>query len=75
MAEPCVGCGTTVVHPFEGLVRSLMDEGSYHVFCLPPLQPLQGDCEACRWRIIHRVIPAHCPQCSNPTRVFVLEPS
>ena len=71
MAEPCCACGTTAVHPFEGLVRSIMDEGSYHVCCLPPLQALQGTCEACTWRLRHRVIPASCPQCGYPTRVFL----
>ena len=73
MADPCIGCGTTAMHPFEGLVRSIMDEGSYHVYCMPPLQALQGTCEVCAWRIRHRVIPEYCPQCGYPTRVLVLQ--
>jgi hypothetical protein len=73
MAEPCCACGTTAMHPFEGLVRSIMDEGSYHVFCLPPLQSLQGTCEACDWHITHRVIPEYCPRCGTPMRVVLLQ--
>jgi hypothetical protein len=74
MVDPCIGCGTTAMHPFEGLVRSIMDEGSYHVYCMPPLQSLQGTCEACKWRIVHRVIPRNCPQCGRPTLVLLPEP-
>jgi hypothetical protein len=74
MVDPCIGCDTTAMHPFEGLVRSIMDEGSYHAYCRPPLQSLQGTCEACKWRIIHRVIPEYCPQCGRPTLVLLLEP-
>jgi hypothetical protein len=74
MADPCVGCGKTDIHPFEGLVRSIMDGGRYYVRCQPPLPSLQGECEACEWHLMHRVIPEHCPRCGRPTRVFALEP-
>jgi hypothetical protein len=73
MADPCAGCGKTAIHPFEGLVRSIMDVGRYHVHCQPPLLDLHGACEACEWQLMHRVIPEHCPRCGRPTRVFVLE--
>jgi hypothetical protein len=73
MADPCVGCGKTEIHPFEGLVRSIMDGTMYYVHCQPPLLDLHGACEACEWQLMHRVIPDHCPRCGSPTRVFVLE--
>jgi hypothetical protein len=73
MAEPCVGCGKTEIHPFEGLVRSIMDGGLYYVYCKPPLQDLHGECRTCEWQIIHRVIPKYCPYCGKPTRVFTAE--
>jgi hypothetical protein len=73
MADPCVGCGKTEIHPFEGLVRSIMDRDRYYVHCKPPLQLLHGDCEACGWHLMHRVIPAHCPRCGRPTRVVSLD--
>jgi hypothetical protein len=73
MADPCAGCGKTEIHPFEGLVRSIMDPGRYYVYCKPPLQSLHGECMACEWHLRHRVIPEYCPQCGTPTRVFVLE--
>ena len=74
MADLCVGCGKMEIHPFEGLVRSIMDGSLYHVYCKPPLQSLQGECEACEWHLMHRVIPEHCPRCGRPTRVVALEP-
>jgi rubrerythrin len=73
MADPCIGCGKTVIHPFEGLVRSIMDGSIDHVHGKPPLPDLHGACEACGWHLRHRVIPEYCPQCGTPTRVFVLE--
>jgi hypothetical protein len=36
MADPCAGCGRTEIHPFEGLVRSIMDGTMYYVHCQPP---------------------------------------
>jgi hypothetical protein len=73
MAEPCYECGTTATHPFEGLVRSIIDGERYYVRCIPPLQSLHGECEACDWHLIHRVRPAHCPRCGRPTRVVALD--
>ena len=73
MADPCVGCGKTEIHPFEGLVRSIMDGDRYYVHCMPPLQSLHGECGACKWHIMHRVIPEYCPRCGYPTRVVVLD--
>ena len=73
IAEPCVACGKTEIHPFEGLVRSMMDAGKYHVHCKPPLQSLHGECMACDWHIMHRVIPEYCPHCGAPTRVVLLQ--
>jgi hypothetical protein len=73
MAEPCIGCGNTAIHSFEGLVRSILDEGQYYVRCVPPLQALHGKCGACAWHIRQRGIPEYCPQCGYPTRVVVLD--
>jgi hypothetical protein len=73
MAAPCVGCGKTDIHPFEGLVRSIMDGSLYDVRCQPPLQSLHGECGACEWQLMHRVIPEDCPRCGHPTRVVLLE--
>ena len=73
MAEPCCRCGTTTVHPFEGLVRGITDGESYHVYCKPPLQSLHCECETCEWHLMHGVIPAYCPRCGRPTRVLLLE--
>jgi hypothetical protein len=73
MADPCVGCGKTEIHPFEGLVRSIMDGDRYYVHGMPPLQSLHGACGACKWHIMHRVIPEYCPRCGYPTRVVVLD--
>jgi hypothetical protein len=69
MADACSGCGNTEIHPFDGLVRG-MDGSLYYVRCKPPLQSIHGACEACEWQIMHRVIPAHCPRCGQPTRVL-----
>jgi hypothetical protein len=73
MANPCVGCGTTDIHPFEGLVRSIMDGSMYDGHGKPPLQPLHGECEACEWHIMHQVIPEHCPRCGRPTYLLSRE--
>jgi hypothetical protein len=73
MADPCSGCGTTALHPFEGLVRSIMDGERYYVRCIPPLQSLHGACEACDWHIMQRVIPEYCPRCGRPIRLFSRE--
>jgi hypothetical protein len=73
MADPCVGCGKTEIHPFEGLVRSIMDGDRYYVHGMPPLQSLHGECGACKWHIMHRVIPEYCPRCGYPTRVVLLD--
>jgi hypothetical protein len=73
MADPCVGCGKTEIHPFEGLVRSIMDGDRYYVHGMPPLPSLHGECEACDWHLMHRVIPAHCPRCGRPTHVVSLD--
>jgi hypothetical protein len=69
MSEPCVSCGKTALHPFEGLVHSLLDGQRYYVRCSPPLQSLLGECTHCGWQITYRVIPEGCPRCSNPIRV------
>ena len=37
MADPCVGYGNTEIHPFEGLVRGIMDGESYYL-----MFPLHG---------------------------------
>jgi hypothetical protein len=73
MADPCVGCGQTEIHPFEGLVRSIMDGDRYYVHGMPPLQSLHGECGACKWHIMHRVISEYCPRCGRPTRVVSLD--
>jgi hypothetical protein len=73
MAEPCYGCGTTAIHPFEGLVRSIMDGERYYVRRTPPLQALYGACEGCDWKSMHRVIPEFCPQCDRPIRLVSRE--
>jgi hypothetical protein len=73
MADPCVGCGKTEIHPFEGLVRSIMDGSLYYVHCQPPLQDLHGECGACEWQLIHRVIPEYCFRCGRPMRVLTPE--
>jgi hypothetical protein len=73
MAELCYGCGTTAIHPFEGLVRSIMDGGRYSVHGMPPLQALYGACEGCDWNIMHRVIPEYCPRCGRPIRLLLRE--
>jgi hypothetical protein len=72
MAEPGCGCGITERHPFHGLIRGL-DGSLYHVQCQPPLQALHGECGICEWQLMHRVIPASCPRCGRPTRVFSLK--
>jgi hypothetical protein len=69
MAEPCIGCGNTAIHPFEGLVRSIMDGERYSVRGEPPLQALHGTCGVCAWHSRHRGMPASCPRCGRPTRV------
>jgi hypothetical protein len=73
MANPCVGCGTAAIHPFEGLVRSIMDGPLDDVRGTPPLPPLHGQCEAGEWHILHRVMPEHCPRCGRPTGLFSRE--
>jgi hypothetical protein len=40
---------------------------------MPPLPSLHGECEACDWHLMHRVIPAHCPRCGRPTHVVSLD--
>jgi predicted RNA-binding Zn-ribbon protein involved in translation (DUF1610 family) len=37
------------------------------------LQSLHGECMACDWHIMHRVIPEYCPHCGAPTRVVLLQ--
>jgi hypothetical protein len=73
MADPCVGCGKTEIHPFEGLVRSIMDGERYSGRGAPPLHSLHGACGACAWPIRQRGMPAYCPRCGRPTRVCSLE--
>jgi hypothetical protein len=72
MADLGCGCGKMERHPFHGLIRG-MDGTLYYVHCKPPLQSLHGECEACDWHLMHRVIPAHCPRCGRPTRVVSLD--
>ena len=71
MADPSVGCGKTELHPFEGLVRSIMDGSLYYVHCKPPLQTMYGSCPSCPWHTVGLMIPRDCPQGGYPTRVLV----
>jgi predicted RNA-binding Zn-ribbon protein involved in translation (DUF1610 family) len=68
MTDPCIGCGKTDGHPFEGLVQG-RDGQTYDGRCEPTLQHIHAVCEACEWRIRYRVIPQYCPQCGTPTRL------
>jgi hypothetical protein len=70
MAEPCYGCGTTAIHPFEGLVRSIMDGERYSVHGMLSLPALDGAREDCDWNTMPRVIPEYCPRCGRPMRVL-----
>jgi hypothetical protein len=73
MADPCVECGTTAIHPFEGLVRSIIDGERYSVRGVPPLPSLHGACGACAWHSRQRGMPAYRPRCGYPTRGLWLE--
>lgn len=73
MADPCVGCGNTAIHPFESLVRGIMDGERYDGRGMPPSQALHGECKSCDWSTMHRVMAEYCPRCGYPTRVVVLD--
>src|SRR5262245_59605377 len=73
MAEPYYGCRKTPVHPFEGLIRGIIDGGRSHVYGKPPVQALYGTCEHCNWQVIHRIMPAYCPACGEMTRVVLAD--
>jgi hypothetical protein len=68
MAESCCGCGNTAIHPFEGLVRGIMDGERYDGRGMPPSQALHGEGKGCDWSPLHRVMAEYCPRCGRPTR-------